>query len=36
VDALLDAVAAVVDEIGFERLTTAMVSERAEASIGTV
>jgi AcrR family transcriptional regulator len=36
VDALLDAVASVVDEIGFERLTTAMVSERAEASIGTV
>lgn len=36
VDALLDAVAAVVDEIGFDRLTTAMVSERAEASIGTV
>lgn len=36
VDALLDAVAAVVDEIGFDRLTTAMVSERAGASIGTV
>jgi AcrR family transcriptional regulator len=34
--ALLDAAAAVVDEIGYERLTTAMVSERAGASIGTV
>ena len=34
--ALLDAAAAVVDEIGFERLTTAMVAERAGASIGTV
>lgn len=33
---LLDAAAAVVDEIGFERLTTAMVAERAGASIGTV
>ena len=36
VDALLDAAAAVVDEIGFDRLTTAMVAERADASIGTV
>ncbi|MGN6324668.1 TetR/AcrR family transcriptional regulator [Pseudolysinimonas sp.] len=34
--ALLDAAAAVVDEIGYERLTTAMVAERAGASIGTV
>lgn len=34
--ALMDAAAAVVDEIGFERLTTAMVAERAQASIGTV
>jgi AcrR family transcriptional regulator len=34
--ALLDAAAAVVDQIGFERLTTAMVAERAGASIGTV
>lgn len=33
---LLDAAAAVVDEIGFERLTTAMVADRAGASIGTV
>ena len=33
---LLDAAAALVDEIGFERLTTAMVAERAGASIGTV
>jgi AcrR family transcriptional regulator len=33
---LLDAAAQVVDEIGFERLTTAMVAERAGASIGTV
>ncbi|MFP3465234.1 TetR/AcrR family transcriptional regulator [Leifsonia sp. SIMBA_070] len=36
IDALLDAAAAVVDEIGFDRLTTAMVAERAGASIGTV
>ncbi|MCX7522284.1 TetR/AcrR family transcriptional regulator [Microbacterium sp. STN6] len=36
IDALLDAAAAVVDEIGFDRLTTAMVADRAEASIGTV
>ena len=34
--ALLDAAAAAVDEIGYERLTTAMVAERAGASIGTV
>lgn len=33
---LLDAAAAVIDELGFERLTTAMVAERAGASIGTV
>ncbi len=33
---LLDSAAAVVDEIGYERLTTAMVAERAGASIGTV
>ena len=35
-DALLDAAAAIVDESGFERLTTQMVAERAGASIGTV
>ena len=35
IDALLDAAAAVVDEIGFDRLTTAMVAERAGAAIGT-
>ncbi|WP_394552130.1 TetR/AcrR family transcriptional regulator [Agromyces sp. MMS24-JH15] len=35
-DALLDAAAELVDEIGFERLTTQMVAERAAASIGTV
>ncbi len=35
-EALLDAAAAIVDEIGYERLTTAMVAERAGASIGTV
>lgn len=34
--ALLDSAAAVVDEIGYERLTTAMVADRAGASIGTV
>jgi AcrR family transcriptional regulator len=34
--ALLDAAAATIEEIGFERLTTAMVAERAGASIGTV
>lgn len=33
---LLDAAAAIIDEVGFERLTTAMVAERAGASIGTV
>lgn len=36
VDALLDAAALVVDETGVDRLTTAMVAERAGASIGTV
>lgn len=36
VAALLDATAAVIAEIGFERLTTAMVADRAGASIGTV
>lgn len=35
-EALLDAAASVVDELGYERLTTAMVAERAGASIGTV
>ena len=34
--ALLDAAATVVHEIGYERLTTAMVADRAGASIGTV
>lgn len=34
--ALLDAAAQVIDEIGYERLTTAMVADRAGASIGTV
>ncbi|WP_349897067.1 TetR/AcrR family transcriptional regulator [Parafrigoribacterium soli] len=34
--ALLDAAASVIGEIGYERLTTAMVAERAGASIGTV
>jgi AcrR family transcriptional regulator len=33
---LLDAAAAIIDEIGYERLTTAMVADRAGASIGTV
>jgi AcrR family transcriptional regulator len=36
IDALLDAASAVVAEVGIERLTTAMVAERAGASIGTV
>lgn len=36
VDRLLDAAAEVVDEVGIERITTAMVAERAGASIGTV
>lgn len=36
VESLLDATAAIVDEIGYERLTTAMVAERAGASIGTL
>jgi AcrR family transcriptional regulator len=35
-EALLDAAASVVEELGYERLTTAMVAERAGASIGTV
>jgi AcrR family transcriptional regulator len=34
--ALLDAAAAAVHDLGYERLTTAMVAERAGASIGTV
>ncbi|MBI5160806.1 MAG: TetR/AcrR family transcriptional regulator [Micrococcales bacterium] len=34
--ALLDAAARTVDEIGYERLTTAMVADGAGASIGTV
>jgi AcrR family transcriptional regulator len=34
--ALLDAAAAAVDQLGYERLTTAMIAERAGASIGTV
>ncbi len=33
---LLDAAASIIDEIGYERLTTAMVADRAGASIGTV
>ncbi|WP_165064400.1 TetR/AcrR family transcriptional regulator [Marisediminicola senii] len=33
---LLDATASVVAEIGYERLTTAMIAERAGSSIGTV
>ncbi|WP_168627524.1 TetR family transcriptional regulator [Cryobacterium sp. BB307] len=33
---LLDAAAAAIDALGYERLTTAMVAERAGASIGTV
>jgi AcrR family transcriptional regulator len=33
---LLDAAAAVVDEVGFERMTTAMVAARADVSIGTI
>lgn len=33
---LLDAACAAIDEIGYERMTTAMVAERAGASIGTV
>lgn len=36
VGALLDAAAEVMHEVGFEPLTTAMVAERAGASIGTV
>ena len=34
--ALLDAAASAIDDLGYERLTTAMVAERAGASIGTV
>ncbi|WP_166873142.1 TetR/AcrR family transcriptional regulator [Salinibacterium sp. ZJ450] len=34
--ALLDAAASVIDKIGYERLTTAMVADGAGASIGTV
>lgn len=34
--ALLDAAAVTIDNVGYERLTTAMVAERAGASIGTV
>lgn len=34
--ALLDAASATIDKVGYERLTTAMVAERAGASIGTV
>lgn len=33
---LLDSAAAVIDEIGYERLTTAMIADRAGSSIGTV
>ena len=33
---LIDAAAAAIDAIGYERMTTAMVAERAGASIGTV
>lgn len=33
---LLDAAAATIDRVGYERLTTAMVADRAGASIGTV
>ncbi|GAB3805275.1 hypothetical protein GCM10028798_26820 [Humibacter antri] len=36
IDALLDAAASVVDEVGFDRLTTAQVAELSRASIGTV
>ncbi|WP_308465161.1 TetR/AcrR family transcriptional regulator [Rathayibacter soli] len=36
INALLDAAAAVIDEIGIHRLTTDMVAERAATSIGTV
>lgn len=36
IDALLDAAALVVDEVGIDRLTTAMVAEKAGSSIGTV
>ena len=36
VEALLDAACATMHEVGYEQLTTAMVAERAGASIGTV
>jgi len=36
IESLLDAAAQVVDEVGYERLTTAMIAEKADASIGTV
>ncbi|CAN5318290.1 hypothetical protein BH09ACT6_BH09ACT6_02800 [soil metagenome] len=36
ISALVDAAAEVVEEVGVERMTTAMVAERAGASIGTV
>ena len=36
IDALLDAAATVVDDLGFDRLSTAQVAELAGASIGTV
>jgi AcrR family transcriptional regulator len=36
IDALLDAAAVVVDDVGFDRLTTAHVAELSGASIGTV
>lgn len=36
IDALLDAAATVVDDVGFDRLTTAQVAELSGASIGTV
>ncbi|PPF84131.1 TetR/AcrR family transcriptional regulator [Subtercola sp. Z020] len=36
ISALIDAAAEVVEEVGVERMTTAMVAERAGASIGTV
>ncbi|MEA9985358.1 TetR/AcrR family transcriptional regulator [Subtercola sp. RTI3] len=36
ISALVDAAAEVIEEVGVERMTTAMVAERAGASIGTV
>ncbi|PPL14279.1 hypothetical protein GY24_16675 [Microterricola pindariensis] len=35
-DALLDSAAYVVDQVGFDRITTAMIADHAGASIGTV